>query len=76
MRHEEMYTKSGSENLKERDHMKDTDVDGKIILKWIFKEKVAECGLVSFGLEQGPMMGCYEHDNEPSGSIQVEEFLD
>jgi hypothetical protein len=25
-------------NLKERDHLEDTDVDGRIILRWIFSK--------------------------------------
>ena len=25
-------------NLKDRDHLKDSDVDGSIILRWIFKK--------------------------------------
>jgi hypothetical protein len=34
----EVYTGFWWGNLKEIDHMDDSDVDGKIILKWIFKK--------------------------------------
>jgi len=27
-------------NVKERDHLKDTRVDGRVILKWIFKSRM------------------------------------
>jgi len=30
-----MHTKFWSENLKERDHLEDLGVDGKVILEWI-----------------------------------------
>ena len=29
---------SGGENLRERDHWGDPDVDGRIILRWIFRK--------------------------------------
>jgi hypothetical protein len=28
----------GRENLRERDHLEDSDVDGRIILRWIFRK--------------------------------------
>jgi len=28
----------GGENLRERDHFEDPDVDGRIILRWIFRK--------------------------------------
>ena len=33
----EVHTGFWCGNLKERDHLKDLDLDGRIILKWIFK---------------------------------------
>jgi hypothetical protein len=33
-----MYTELWSERLKGRCHLEDVDVDGRIILKWVFEE--------------------------------------
>jgi hypothetical protein len=33
-------------------------------------------GLDSSGSQQGPVVGSYEHGNEPLGSIKGREFLD
>jgi hypothetical protein len=33
-----VHTNFCSENVKERDHLEDLGVDGKIILKWLSKE--------------------------------------
>jgi hypothetical protein len=38
MRRAEVYTGYWWENLRERDHVVDPGVDGKIILKWIFRK--------------------------------------
>ena len=34
----EVYTGFWGKDLKERDHFVDQDVDGRVILKWIFKK--------------------------------------
>jgi hypothetical protein len=34
------------------------------------------CGLNSAGSEQGSVAACYEHGNEPSGSIKGKECFD
>jgi hypothetical protein len=35
---EEAYTGLRWENLKERDHLGDSDIDERIILRWIFRQ--------------------------------------
>jgi hypothetical protein len=37
---------------------------------------VGKCELGASGSGQGPMAGCCEHGNEPSGSIKGKELLD
>jgi len=37
---------------------------------------VRSCGPDASGSRQGPVVGCYEHGNENSGSRKVGEFLD
>ena len=34
-----MYTGLWWGNLRERDHLEDADVDGRIILRWIFRKR-------------------------------------
>ena len=50
-------------NLSERDHWGEPDVDGRIILKWIFRKWEG-------------LWGTCEYGNELSGSIKCGEFLD
>jgi hypothetical protein len=70
------------EDMKKRDHWKDTDVDGEVILKGISKKSLGECGLDSFGSRLGRVAGCFEHGNEPPGfvlclkSLVPEKLLD
>jgi len=33
-----MYTEFWWGNLRERDHLEDADLDGRIVLKWIFRK--------------------------------------
>ena len=51
----------------ERDHLGDPGIDGRIILRWIFRKWDVGCGLDRAGSLCG---------NEPSGSIKCGEFLD
>jgi hypothetical protein len=57
-------------NLRERDHLEDLVVNGRIILKWIFKkwDVVTRTGLIWLGIEQ--LVGVCECGNEPSGSTK------
>jgi len=38
--------------------------------------KVGRCGLDTSGSGLGPVAGCCEHGNEPSGSVKGGELLD
>ena len=50
-------------NLKQRDHLEDQGVDGRIILRWIFRK-------------WDEVEGTCKSNNETSGSIKCGEFLD
>jgi hypothetical protein len=49
--HEEVSTayKFWSGNLKGRNHLEDLGVDGRILLEWIFGNRVGGCGMDSSG---------------------------
>jgi hypothetical protein len=70
-----MHTKFWTENLKERDHLKDEDVNGKIILEWIVGKYGGKVWTVYNWTRIGPLARSCEH-NELSGSIESEKFLD
>ena len=72
----EVYTGFWWENLKDRDHLEDACVDGRIQLKWIFRkwDMGAWTGLIWLMIGTGG--GTCENGNEPSGSIKCWEFLD
>jgi hypothetical protein len=54
----------------------DTGIDGKIIIRWIFRNWDVEYGLDRAGSGEGQVAGCCECGNEPSGTIKCGEFLD
>jgi hypothetical protein len=63
-------------NLRERDHWGDPGVDGRIILRWIFRKWDEGYRLDSAGSGQRQVAGTCECGNEPSGSIKCGKFLD
>jgi hypothetical protein len=56
------------ENLK--GHLRDLDVNGRVILKWILKKMVGECRLDSCGSGWRSVAGSCEHGNDSSHSVK------
>jgi hypothetical protein len=71
----EVHTGFWWRDLRECDHLGDPGVDGRIILKWVFKKwDGAWTGLIWLRIGTGGgSCGC---GNEPPGSIKCGEFLD
>jgi hypothetical protein len=65
----EKCTRFGWEIPKERDHLKDQGVGGKLGSDWTCG---GGGGWDSTGSGQGPVAGCYECGDEPSGSCATE----
>ena len=63
-------------DLRERDHLEHVGLNGRIILKWIFKKWDGELWALLIWLRVGQEAGYCECGNELSGSIKCGEFLD
>jgi hypothetical protein len=63
-------------NLRERDHWGDPGLDGRIILRYIFRKSDVGVRADCAGSGEGQVVGTCECGNEPSGSIKCGEFLD
>jgi hypothetical protein len=68
----EKCTRFWWESPKERDHWEDQGVGEKTGLEWILGDWLGVCGLDSTGSGQGPVAGCCESGDEPSGSCATE----
>jgi len=71
-----VYTGFWMGNLREREHVEDPGVDGRIIVKWIFRkfDVGVWTGLIWLRIWRGGVI-C-ECGNEPSGFIRYGELLD
>jgi hypothetical protein len=63
-------------NVKARDHLRVPGVDGRIILRWIFRKWNVGVWTGSSWLRIGEGGSTCECGNEHSGSIKCGEFLD
>jgi hypothetical protein len=60
-------------NLRERDHVGEPSINGRIILEWILRKWGMR---VRTGSGKGQVMGTCEYGNKPSGSVKCGEFID
>jgi hypothetical protein len=61
---ERCITRFSTGNPRERDHLEDIDVEGRIILKWIFKKRDRGHGLDWSASGQGQVAGACECSDE------------
>ena len=71
-----MSTRFWCGNLRERDNWGDEEVDGRIILRWLFRKRGGVVGTGWSWFRIGTGDGACEYGNELSGFIKCGEFLD
>jgi hypothetical protein len=71
-----VYTGFWWGNLRERDHLEYPGVNGRIILRWIFRKWDVGAWMGLIWLRIGMGGGHCECGNEPLGSIKCGEILD
>ena len=71
-----MYTGFRWGNLRERDHLEDPGVYGRVIWRGTLKNEMWGYGLDRSGSGKGQVAGTCEGGNEASGSIKFGELLD
>ena len=62
------------EGLRDRDYSEDLGVDGKIVLKWIFRKLDGVMGCIDLAEDRATWRFC-ECSDEPSGFIKCGEFF-
>jgi len=76
-RRAEAYTGFWWGNLKERDHLRDPSIDGRIILRCIFRKwNLGVWTGSSWVRKGGQVASILVCSNKPSGSIKCGKFLD
>jgi len=65
-----------SGNLRERAHLEDPGVDGRIILRWIFRKWDVGAWTATMWLRRGTGSRHFKCGNEHSGSVKCGEILD
>ena len=65
-----MYTVFWLRNLRERDNLEDSGVDGRIIIRWIFSNWDVGHGLDQSDSGYGHVAGTCKRGNVPSGPIK------
>jgi hypothetical protein len=67
---EKMHINMWQENLKERDHSQEQEVDMRIILKWYERNRMVSLDWIHLLQEGGSLANSCEHGNEPAVSIK------